>query len=106
MPIHAQNNPDGKNLWVLHVWYSNHECLQVEQAALRLTDLIELRAHNDKCRSCDICMARSQCSKCKWQLDHKHHACVVKLDCDYCVEFKWQDSLMIASSLSEINAAL
>ena len=90
MPMHAQNNPDKKTLCVLHVRYSDYECLQMERAALRVTESIELRAHQDKCRSCNICTARRKCSKCKGQIDHKHHVCVVKLDCVYCTEFKWQ----------------
>ena len=90
MPMHAQNNPDQKTLCVLHVWYSDHECLRVERAGLRVTKSIELRAHQDKCRPCDICTARRQCPKCKGQLDHTPHKCAIKLDCVYCTEFKWQ----------------
>jgi len=90
MPLHAQNNPDKNTLCVLHVRYSNHECLEVEGAALRVTESIELRAHQDKCRPCDICRARRKCSNCKGQLDHTHDGCVVKLKCFYCTEFKWQ----------------
>ena len=90
MPMHAQNYPDNKTLCVLHVRYSDYECLQMERAALRVTESIELRAHQDKCRSCDICTARRKCSKCKGQIDHKHHVCIVKLNCVYYTEFKWQ----------------
>jgi len=51
--------PASHELCVIHVQYSGlqPESSQVERATVRMTQSIEVRAHQDKCRPCHVCIA-------------------------------------------------
>jgi len=92
-PVHV--NPTGRwNLCVVHVQYKAFETSmsEVERVSLRETPSIELRAHQDKCRSCEMCAKRQACPKCKCRPPlHANFRCSEHDDCAYCPNFKWQE---------------
>jgi len=93
LPVHV--NPTGRlNLCVVHVQYKAFETSmsEVEQVSLRETPSIELRAHQDKCRSCEMCAKRQACKNCKKKCDllQAHVRCLDHDDCSHCPNFKWK----------------
>jgi len=92
LPVHV--NPMCKlNLCVMHVQYRAFETSlsEVERVSVRETPSIELRAHQDKCRPCEMCTLRGACQNCKG--NYKVHArCSMHDDCSHCPNFKWQPS--------------
>jgi hypothetical protein len=79
IPMHASH--DGMRSFeccVLHFQYSGSDPspAMVQRVAVRVTRTIELRAHQDKCRPCEVCTGRRSGQK---------------YECAHCTEVKWQD---------------
>jgi len=87
LPLHVNPTRDLK-LCVVHVQYraSDTGMSEVERVSLRETSSIELRAHQDKCRPCEMCAQRKCCTIC--QADG---GCSCHADCCHCPNLKWQD---------------
>ena len=90
LPVHV-NSQIKLNLCVMHVQYMGLKIIpsDVERVSVRMTPSIELRAHQDKCRKCEMCTARKECKKCK-DAYRAAHRCQDHEDCHHCSEFKWQ----------------
>ena len=79
IPMHCNNDESKRqDFCVLHLQYSGSDpsTSTVQRAAVRVTNSIELRAHQDKCRPCEVCRQKKL---------YKAYMC------PYCTEFKWQN---------------
>ena len=82
IPMHCSEDESGRHTFcVMHLQYSGSDpaASTVQRAAVRVTKTIELRAHQDKCRPCEVCRKPGS-----YRDTHTAH-CI-------CTEFKWQDT--------------